>query len=182
MSGTEERGTMSDLARFIRDIPDFPKKGILFKDITPLLRDPGALARTVEALGTHHRDDRIDAVAAVESRGFIFGGALAMKLGAGFIPVRKPGKLPHVTVSESYSLEYGSDTIQMHSDAVRAGDRILIVDDLLATGGTAAAAMNLVARMGGEVVGASFVIELSFLGGRGRLRDVPVHALITYDR
>lgn len=172
---------MSDLSRLIRDIPDFPRKGILFKDITPLLRDPRALAQSVEMLAEHHRKDRIDAVAAVESRGFIFGGALAMRIGAGFIPIRKPGKLPHRTVSESYSLEYGTDTIQMHSDALGEGDRILIVDDLLATGGTARATTNLVARMGGEVVGASFLIELAFLGGRARLGDLPIFALITYD-
>src|SRR5262245_54575738 len=135
--------TPSELCRHIRDIPDFPRKGIIFKDITPLLRDPRALARSVELLAEHHRSDRIDAVAAVESRGFIFGGALAMQLGAGFIPIRKPGKLPHRTVSESYSLEYGTDTIHMHSDALEKGDRILIVDDLLATGGTAQATMNL---------------------------------------
>src|SRR2546426_874704 len=134
---------VNELRRLIRDVPDFPKKGIVFKDITPLLRDARALARSVDALADHHRGDRVDAVAAVEARGFIFGGALAMKLGAGFIPIRKPGKLPHRTASESYSLEYGSDTLQMHSDAVGKGDRILILDDLLATGGTASATMNL---------------------------------------
>ena len=172
---------MIELTRFIRDIPDFPKQGILFKDITPLLREPKAFSYAVETLAEHHRGERIDAVAAVESRGLIFGGALALRLGAGFIPIRKPGKLPHRTVSESYSLEYGTDAIQMHTDAVVKGDRILIVDDLLATGGTARAAVNLVARLGGEVAGASFVIELGFLGGRARLGAVPVFALIKYD-
>jgi adenine phosphoribosyltransferase len=172
---------MIDLARFVRDIPDFPKKGIVFKDITPLLRDPGALAQAVDVLAAHYAGGRVDAVAAVESRGFIFGGALAMTLGAGFIPIRKPGKLPHDTLSESYSLEYGTDTVQMHSDAVRKGDRVLIVDDLLATGGTARAAVNLVARLGGEVIGAAFVIELGFLDGRTKLGDVPVFALLNYD-
>ena len=172
---------MTDLKRFIRDIPDFPKKGILFKDITPLLRDAGALAQTIEALAEHHRGDRIDAVAAVESRGFIFGCALALELNAGFIPMRKPGKLPYSTVSESYSLEYGADSIHVHDDAIQKGDRILVVDDLLATGGTSSAAINLVARLGGEVVGASFIIELSFLGGRARLGSVPVFALINYE-
>ncbi|HZI93507.1 MAG TPA: adenine phosphoribosyltransferase [Patescibacteria group bacterium] len=172
---------MAGLESFIRDIPDFPKKGILFKDITPLLRDAGALAQTIEALAEHHRGDRIDAVAAVESRGFIFGCALALELKAGFIPMRKPGKLPYRTVSESYSLEYGADSIHVHDDAIQKGDRILVVDDLLATGGTSSAAINLVARLGGEVVGASFIIELSFLGGRARLGSVPVFALINYE-
>src|SRR5262245_37413142 len=169
---------MVDLSRFIREIPDFPKKGILFKDITPLLRDPKALAAAVGALADHHKADRIDAVAAVESRGFIFRAALAMSLNAGFIPIRKPRKLPHVTVSETYTLEYGTDTVQIHDDALARGDRILIVDDLLATGGTAGAAANLVARLGGELVGASFLIELAFLGGRARLGDSPVPAPI----
>jgi adenine phosphoribosyltransferase len=172
---------MAGLERFIRDIPDFPKKGILFKDITPLLRDAGALAQTIGALAEHHREDRIDAVAAVESRGFIFGCALALELQAGFIPMRKPGKLPYSTMSESYSLEYGADSIHVHDDALHKGDRILVVDDLLATGGTSSAAINLVARLGGEVVGATFVIELAFLGGRARLGSVPVFALIKYE-
>ena len=170
-----------DLARFIRDIPDFPKKGIVFKDITPLLRDPRALAQAVDAIAAQYAGSRVDAVAAVESRGFIFGAALALKLGAGFIPIRKPGKLPHDTLSESYSLEYGTDTVQMHSDAVGKGDRVLIVDDLLATGGTARAAVNLVTRLGGEVIGAAFVIELGFLGGRKKLGDLPVLALLNYE-
>jgi adenine phosphoribosyltransferase len=171
---------MNDPSRFIRDIPDFPRKGIIFKDITPLLRDPRAFAETIEALRLHHRGDRIDAIAAVESRGFIFGSALAMTLEAGFIPMRKPGKLPYQTVSETYSLEYGTDTIQIHSDAVARGDRVLVVDDLLATGGTASAAVNLLNRLGAEVVGASFVVELGFLGGRARLGAIPTFSLITY--
>lgn len=172
---------MNDPSRFIRDIPDFPRKGIIFKDITPLLRDPRAFAQTIEALQAHHRGDRIDAIAAVESRGFIFGSALAMALEAGFIPMRKPGKLPYQTVSETYSLEYGTDTIQIHSDAVARGDRVLVVDDLLATGGTAFAAVNLLNRLGAEVVGASFVVELGFLGGRAKLGVIPTFSLITYD-
>lgn len=171
---------MTDPSRFIRDIPDFPRKGILFKDITPLLRDGRAFADTVEALRAHHRSDHVDAVAAVESRGFIFGSALAMALGAGFIPMRKPGKLPHETLSQTYSLEYGTDTIQIHKDAVKPGDRILIVDDLLATGGTAAAAASLVRGMRGELVGASFVVELEFLRGRTRLGDLPIFSLVQY--
>lgn len=172
---------MTDLSRFIRDIPDFPKKGILFKDITPLLRDHAAFSRVIDALAECHKNDRVDAVAAVESRGFIFGAALALRLGAGFVPIRKPGKLPYDTIDQSYSLEYGTDTIQMHSDAIGKGHRVLIVDDLLATGGTAAAAVALVSRQGAVVVGASFVIELAFLSGRDKLGKVPVFALIRYD-
>jgi len=172
---------MIELARFIRDVPDFPKKGILFKDITPLLKDPSAFARAIDALAGRHRDDRIDAVAAVESRGFIFGGALAVHLGAGFIPIRKPGKLPHRTLSETYSLEYGTDSIEIHRDAVKSGDRVLIVDDLLATGGTAGAAASLITRMGAKVVGASFLVELAFLSGRAKLAEIPVFSIISYD-
>ncbi len=172
---------MIELARFIRDVPDFPKKGILFKDITPLLKDPSAFARAIDALAGRHRDDRIDAVAAVESRGFIFGGALAVRLGAGFIPIRKPGKLPHRTLSETYSLEYGTDSIEIHRDAVKSGDRVLIVDDLLATGGTAGAAASLITRMGAKVVGASFLVELAFLSGRAKLAEIPVFSIISYD-
>jgi adenine phosphoribosyltransferase len=171
---------MTQYARLIRDIPDFPKKGILFKDITPMLRDASAFAASVEALRVRHAGDRIDAVAAVESRGFVFGGALAMELDAGFIPIRKPGKLPHDTLSETYALEYGTDTVQIHRDAVTSGDRVLVLDDLLATGGTAKAAVTLIRKLGGEVVGASFVVELDFLHGRRRLEDVPVHSLIHY--
>lgn len=171
---------MTDLARFIRDIPDFPKKGIIFKDITPLLRDPAALIGTINALKLHHAAHNVQAVAAVESRGFIFGSALAVALGVGFIPIRKPGKLPHETLSETYTLEYGTDTIQIHRDAVSPGDRVLLVDDLLATGGTAKAAINLVGRMGGEIVGASFVVELLFLSGRARLGGIPTFSLIQY--
>jgi len=171
----------TDLARFIRDIPDFPKKGIIFKDITPLLRDAAGFATTIEALAAHHRSDSIAAVAAVESRGFIFGAALASRLSAGFIPIRKPGKLPYETHSETYALEYGTDTIQVHRDAVSKEERVLIVDDLLATGGTARAAVNLIAKLGGVVVGTTFVIELAFLKGRSRLGDVPVFSLIRYD-
>ena len=172
---------MNELTRFIRDIPDFPKKGILFKDITPLLRDAGAFSQAMDAMARQHMDDRIDLVAAVESRGFIFGAALALRLGAGFIPIRKPGKLPYKTIDETYSLEYGTDTIQIHADAAGRGDRVLIVDDLLATGGTARAAASLLTRQGAEVVGASFLIELAFLSGRARLADVPVFALIKFD-
>jgi adenine phosphoribosyltransferase len=171
---------MTQFARLIRDIPDFPRKGILFKDITPMLRDAAAFAACVEELRARHEADRIDAVAAVESRGFVFGGALAMRLNAGFIPIRKPGKLPHDTLSESYALEYGTDTVEIHRDALSHGDRVLLLDDLLATGGTAKAAVTLIRKLGGQVVGASFVVELDFLHGRRRLEDVPVHSLIHY--
>jgi adenine phosphoribosyltransferase len=171
---------MTQLARLIRDVPDFPKKGIIFKDITPMLRDAGAFAACIEALRAHHAEDRIDAVAAIESRGFMFGGALALRLGCGFIPIRKAGKLPHDTLSETYALEYGTDTVQIHRDAVTSGDRILLLDDLLATGGTARAAVSLVRKLDGEVVGATFVVELDFLHGRARLEDVPLHSLIHY--
>ncbi|MGH9867605.1 MAG: adenine phosphoribosyltransferase [Candidatus Polarisedimenticolia bacterium] len=171
---------MTQLARLIRDVPDFPKKGIIFKDITPMLRDAEAFAASIEALREHHAADRVDAVAAIESRGFVFGGALALKLGAGFIPIRKAGKLPHDTLSETYALEYGTDTVQIHRDAVSPGDRILLLDDLLATGGTARAAVNLIRKLGGEVVGASFLVELDFLGGRRHVEGTPVHSLIHY--
>ncbi len=168
----------TEYARLIRDVPDFPRKGIVFKDITPLLRDPQGIAGVLDALADHHARDRIDAVAAVESRGFIFGSALAIRLDAGFVPMRKPGKLPWETIRETYALEYGEDAIECHRDAIRRGERILIVDDLLATGGTLAAAARLVRRLGGEIVGASFVVELDFLRGRDRLEGIPVFSLI----
>jgi len=171
---------MHRLESHIRDVPDFPKKGIIFKDITPLLRDAPALSEVIETLATHHAQDRVDAVAAVESRGFIFGCALALRLGAGFIPLRKPGKLPYRTIAESYALEYGTDSIEMHEDAVSEGDRVLVLDDLLATGGTAAAAVSLLRKQGADVVGASFVIELDFLDGRAKLDGLPVHSLLHY--
>lgn len=168
------------LKGIIRDVPDFPKKGILFKDITTLLADAGALEATLAALAEAHGEGRIDRVAGIESRGFIFGAAVAARLGAGFIPIRKPGKLPADTISETYELEYGTDTLEMHADAVRPGQRILIVDDLLATGGTALAASRLVQRLKGEVAGLAFVVELTFLSGRSRLNDLPVTSLVRY--
>ncbi len=172
---------MENLARRIRDIPDFPKKGILFKDITPLLRDAEAFSGAIEALARQHERDSIAAVAAIESRGFILGGALAARLGAGFIPIRKPGKLPHQTHSETYSLEYGTGALEIHRDAVNDGDRVLVIDDLLATGGTARAAVNLVRKARGTVVAVSFLVELGFLNGRSKLAGIPVNALIKYD-
>ncbi len=164
----------------IRDVPDFPRPGIVFKDITPLLQDPDTFARTIEGLGSRVKDQRFDLVCGVESRGFIFGAALAKDLGKGFIPIRKPGKLPWKTASESYELEYGTDTIEIHVDAASNGRRVLMVDDLLATGGTMAAALKLVRKIGGEPVACAFVIELAFLHGRKRLGAVPVHALVSY--
>lgn len=159
---------MDRLFPFIRDVPDFPKRGIVFKDITPLLGDPGALALAVELMANPFRGKGIDLVLGAESRGFIFGIAVAQALSAGFVPIRKPGKLPRETVGESYALEYGEDRIEMHSDAVSPGQRVLIVDDLLATGGTLSACLSLARRRGGApcVVGASVLIELTALGGR----------------
>jgi adenine phosphoribosyltransferase len=164
----------------IRDVPDFPKPGIVFKDITPLLQDPSAFASTIEGLGSAVADQSFDLVCGVESRGFIFAAALAKDLGKGFIPIRKPGKLPWKTASESYELEYGTDTIEIHVDAAPGGRRVLMVDDLLATGGTMAAALKLVRKVGGVPVACAFVIELAFLHGRRRLGALPVHALVRY--
>ena len=162
---------------YIRDVPDFPKEGILFKDITPLLQSPEGLKASIDGLVEVVDPDSYDLVVGIESRGFIFGTALAHHLDKGFVPIRKPGKLPWKTASESYELEYGTDTIEIHVDAFEPGPRALIVDDLLATGGTAEAALKLVRRVGGEPVACAFVIELSFLPGRDKL-DVPVHALM----
>jgi adenine phosphoribosyltransferase len=168
------------LKAIIRDVPDFPKKGILFKDITPLLADPAAFEETIAALAEPHHRSGVRIVAAVESRGFIFGASLALRLKAGFVPIRKPGKLPYATVRESYTLEYGTDTLEMHADAVGRGAKVLIVDDLLATGGTAAAACSLVRKQGGVVVAAAFVVELAFLNGRGKLDGTPVTSLVRF--
>ena len=164
----------------IRDIPDYPRPGVVFKDITTLLKDKTAFRRAQEALIERYRGRPIDLVAAVEARGFIFGGAVALALGCGFVPLRKPGKLPAPSLSESYALEYGEDEIHMHADAVLKGQRVLLVDDLLATGGTLAAAARLVEKAGGEVAGIGVVIELAFLEGRHRLRDYDVYTVLTY--
>jgi adenine phosphoribosyltransferase len=169
---------MSDLRRLIRDVPDFPRKGIVFKDITPLLLDPEAFAAAVRQLAA--RAERPEAVVAVESRGFVFGAALALHWKVPFVPARKFGKLPSTTVREVYSLEYGEDTLEIHRDALRAGERVAIVDDLLATGGTAAAAARLVEQLGATVAGLLFLIELRGLGGREKLAPRPVEALIEY--
>ena len=161
--------SVEQLTRALRDVPDFPKPGILFKDITPILGDPDLFGQAVDLLAERHRGERIDKVAAVESRGFIFGVGVARLLNAGFVPIRKAGKLPYETIELSYELEYGEATLAMHTDAVLADERVLIVDDLLATGGTAAAATGLVEQLGGIVVGLEFLIELDFLQGRSAL-------------
>ena len=172
---------LSDLSSHIRDIPGFPRPGIVFKDIMPLLADPTALRRVVHELAEFARPLAPDIILGAEARGFIFGAALAYELGCGFAAARKPGKLPHTTVSATYALEYGTDSLELHSDALGPGTRVLVHDDLLATGGTAKAKIDLVDALGGDVVGAAFVIELAFLHGRDLLAPVPVHSLITYD-
>jgi len=171
---------MSDLTQWIRDIPDFPKKGILFKDITPLLANGAALREAVERLAEPFRG-KVDVVLGIESRGFILGAPVAVQLGVGFVIARKPGKLPWQTQSASYALEYGTDSLEIHRDAVGRGNRVLLVDDLLATGGTARAGIELVRGLGGEVFSCAFLVELGFLNGRNSLAPVPVHSLIRYD-
>ncbi|HET8932800.1 MAG TPA: adenine phosphoribosyltransferase [Polyangiales bacterium] len=174
-------GTASDLIRQrLRDVPDFPKPGIVFKDITPLLADPNAFNLCLDSTAAHFDSVTLDAIVGIESRGFIFGAALASRMRVAFIPARKPGKLPYRTKRVSYDLEYGTDSLEMHDDAIKKGDRILIVDDLLATGGTAWAACELVRQLGGTVVATSFVVELTFLAGRERLRPVDVFSLVQY--
>ncbi len=170
-----------DLKRFVRDVPDFPKPGILFKDITPLLRDASALRASVEQLAARLKGQQIDAIVGIESRGFLFAATLALQLGLGLIPLRKPNKLPHAKVRESYALEYGTDALEMHEDAIRKEDRIALVDDLLATGGTMGAACKLVERCGASVVACLFVIELAALKGRERLGGRKVESLLIYD-
>src|SRR5262245_60241211 len=173
--------TEADLKAFIRDIPDFPKQGILFRDITPLLGSPNAMREVERRFVEAWKSKDVTAVAGVESRGFIFGTLVARGLGIPFIPIRKQGKLPWTRLSESYALEYGEGVLEAHDDAARAGDRVVIVDDLLATGGTAAASARLIERLGAHVVGFGFVVELGFLEGRTKLGRAPVHSLITYD-
>jgi adenine phosphoribosyltransferase len=170
-----------NLEGFIRDIPDFPKPGIVFKDITPLLLDPDALGAAIADLSDWARGLEIDLVVAAEARGFILGGAIARELGVGFVPARKPGKLPAETVSAEYILEYGVDALELHADARAVGERVLLHDDLLATGGTALALAELIERAGGEVAGCAFLVELAFLGGRAKLGRFPVHTLVSYD-
>jgi adenine phosphoribosyltransferase len=170
-----------DLKKLIRDVPNFPKEGIVFKDITTMLKDAAGLSYAIDELYNLAKNKEINKVAGIESRGFILGGALAQKLNAGFVPIRKPKKLPAETISESYSLEYGTDSIEIHKDAIGKGDRVLLHDDLLATGGTMEAACKLIEKLGGQVVQVSFIIELDFLKGLDRLKNYDVHSLIHYD-
>jgi adenine phosphoribosyltransferase len=170
-----------DLARTIRSVPDFPVEGILFYDITTMLKNPEAFKESVDQLVNYYQETEVDIVIGVESRGFIFGTPLAYKLGAGFVPVRKPGKLPAEKLTESYELEYGTNTLEIHKDAIEQGQKVLVVDDLLATGGTAKATCNLVEKLGGQVVGVAFVIELNFLKGREQLKGYDVFSLLSYD-
>ena len=164
----------------IRDVPDFPQPGIMFKDITPVLADSELFHALIAHFAAVHREQDIELVVGIESRGFIVGAPLALALGAGFVPIRKPGKLPYRSVRIDYALEYGKDALEAHEDAIAPGQRVLVVDDVLATGGTATAAIRLVQQLGGEVAAASFLIELGFLEGRAKLPNVPVHALVQY--
>ena len=173
---------MDDLKKLIREVPDFPKPGVLFYDITTLLKDPPGLHGVIDRLKDHYKDAGVDLVIGIEARGFIFASALAYALGAGFVPVRKPKKLPGERVSVTYSLEYGTDTLEMHTGAVTSGHCILIIDDLLATGGTALATAQLVERNGGKVAGFGFVVELTFLNGRQKLNGYDVYSLMQYDK
>jgi adenine phosphoribosyltransferase len=170
-----------ELKQLIRDVPNFPKTGIIFKDITTLLKDPKGLSKAASDLYNLVKNKGITKVAGIESRGFILGGIVAEKLGIGFVPVRKPGKLPADKISASYSLEYGTDSIELHRDAIEPGDKILLHDDLLATGGTMEAACKLIEQLGGEIIQISFLIELSFLNGRDKLKKYDVQSLIQYD-
>ncbi len=169
-----------EIKSYIRDINDFPKKGIVFKDITPLLKDHNAFKKAAQELYALIENERIDKVVGMESRGFFFAPLLAEKLSAGFVPVRKAGKLPHKVISESYSLEYGEDRLEIHEDSIQKGERVLIHDDVLATGGTAQAVCELVERLGGEIVQCNFLIELDFLNGKDKLKDYKVKSLIHY--
>ena len=173
--------TVEDLKKVIRNVPDFPKKGIVFRDITTLLGDSDAFRYVIDAMMERYKQKKIDYIVSVESRGFIFGAVLAYLLGCGMAPVRKKGKLPYETHEATYDLEYGSDTLEIHKDAFGSGKKVLILDDLLATGGTTKAAVDLVRKLGGEVVEAAFVIELTFLKGREKLAEIPVFSLVKYD-
>jgi adenine phosphoribosyltransferase len=170
-----------DLKDHIRSVPDFPKKGVVFRDITTLLKDREAFRTAVDAFCERYKGQRIDKIVSVESRGFILGSALAEKLGAGFVPIRKPGKLPAETIREEYQLEYGKDAVEIHKDAISPGDHVLIHDDLLATGGTVLAACRLVEKLGGKITGLCFLIELTFLHGRDRVRNYDIFSLIQYE-
>src|ERR1700753_2947094 len=173
---------MDDLKKLIREVPDYPKPGILFYDLTTVLKDPKGFHGLVDQLCGHYDGHKIDKVAGIEARGFIFAPALAYRLNAGFVPVRKPKKLPAKTRAVSYALEYGTDSLELHEDAIKPGDRVIICDDLLATGGTAAAAAKLVQELGGKIAGAAFAVELSFLNGRAKLPGIDVFSLLDYDK
>lgn len=173
---------MNELKPLIREIPDYPKPGILFYDLTTLLKDKRGFHALIDALCGHYSNAKVDVVAGIEARGFIFAPALAYSLGAGFVPVRKPKKLPAKTSSVSYALEYGTDSLEIHEDAIQRGQKVIICDDLLATGGTAAATVKLVRQLGGEVAGAAFAVELTFLSGRKKLEGIDVLSLIQYDK
>jgi len=183
MNGPVNTRAGLDLKALVRTIPDYPKPGILFRDVTTLLADPGGLRASIDELIWPFLETPIDYVAGIEARGFILGGAVAHELGRGFVPIRKKGKLPYKTIGQDYELEYGIDTVEIHADAVSAGDRVLLVDDLVATGGTADAAIDLIRKSGGDVVAACFIIDLPALGGADRLRakGVPVHTLMDFD-
>ena len=175
-----KQGGFMDFKQYIRDIPDFPKKGIIFKDITPLLKDKKAFREAIDAFTKRYKDENIDKIVSVEARGYIFAGALAYQLRCGFVPVRKPGKLPAETISKDYTLEYGKNTVEIHKDSLQRGERVLIFDDLLATGGTVKATCDLVQELGGIIVGCAFLIDLTFLSGRQRLQPHQVFSLIEY--
>ncbi len=170
-----------DLKSRIRNIPDFPKKGIMFRDITTLIKDPASFQFVIDYFADLYKDKKIDVIVGIESRGFIFGAALAYAMGKEFAIIRKPGKLPHKTISQEYELEYGKDKIEIHEDAIMPGQHVLLIDDLLATGGTMEAAAKLVEKLGGVVEGIAFVIELTFLNGREKLKNYNVHSLVKYD-
>lgn len=169
-----------DLKAYVRDIPDWPKEGVMFRDITPLLADPKSFKYAIDAIADHYKGEQIDAILGAEARGFILASALAYVLDCGFIPARKPGKLPYNTCKAQYELEYGFDSLEMHEDAIKKGQNILVVDDVIATGGTAAAKIELVELLGGNVVGIAFLIELLFLNGRAKLNGHDIFSLITY--
>jgi len=169
-----------ELKSFIQDVPNFPKPGIIFKDITPLLKNPKAFQNVIDLLAKRYKKYKFKTIVSMESRGFIFGGALANRLGVSFVPVRKPGKLPRKTIKETYELEYGTDTLEIHDDAISNGDKVLVLDDVLATGGTAAATIRLIEKVGGQVMEACFIIHLTFLNGHEKLKSTPVYSIIQY--
>jgi adenine phosphoribosyltransferase len=180
MTTTNNCATPAEIERAIRNIPDFPKPGIQFKDITPVLADPRLFCGSIELLTDHFKPGSIDAIVGIDARGFIFAAAAALRLHAGFIPIRKKGKLPYQTHEQGYDLEYGTNIVAIHTDALKKGSRVLLIDDLLATGGTAAAAAELVKRLGAEILEISFLIELKFLNGRAKLKDYPIRSLVVY--